>query len=716
MERNTFRTIILSAAFLHCISIFPADNYTSYVDPRIGTGGHGHVFYGANVPFGFVQLGPTQHTRGWDWCSGYHHSDSILIGFSHLHLSGTGVGELGDILFLPVNDATINEVTFTHDNERCIPGYYSILLDFPKGGQVKTELTATNRTGFHRYSFSSEIDTARINIDLKRGIGWDKMIYCDIHQLSPRKISGCRLSQGWANKQQVFFVAEFSQDVEMRRLNQDTLTQIVFKNKAPMLVKVGLSSVSCENAELNLKQENPGWDFDSIVTKANQLWNEQLGKIKITTNNPSLKKTFYTSLYHTMVAPSTFCDYNGQYYGADGKIHHGTFNNLTTLSLWDTYRAWHPLSTLIHPEMQNDIAQTMLHIYQEQGKLPVWHLMGCETNCMVGNPAIPVLADMILKGFQVDKSLALEAMKKSAGSDKKAYSLLTEYGYIPYDLLPSNESIGKGMEYAIAYGSADKAFPNEGFKRLADSYIHYFDVHTGFMRARAKNGIWRESFDPFAVELNHIKDYTEGNAWQYIWLAPHDVHGLINLFNGKSRFASKLDSLFIVKGDLGADAPPDITGLIGQYAHGNEPSHHVAYLYNYIGQQWKTAQRVREIMETQYHNGIDGLCGNEDVGQMSAWYVLSSIGIYQADPAGGKYLFGSPLFDEIVINVGNGNTFKIVVTNNNDQNIYIQSVRLNGKKHPYSYINFKDIAEGGVLEMEMGMKPSKFGTKQKYCP
>ena len=716
MKTITKSVALLIAVFFSTQFSYAQECFTQYVDPKIGTGGHGHVFLGANVPFGFVQLGPTQHTRGWDWCSGYHASDSLMVGFSHTHLSGTGCGDLGDILFLPVKDVTMRDIRFSHDEETCRPGYFSQRLHYPDGGSVLVELTATKRTGMHRYTFSSDIDTARIVIDLGFGTGWDRISGCHIRQVSPRMIQGCRLSSGWANRQQIYFVAEFSQDVNLSKLNNDTLSVVSCVNHAPLLVKVGLSAVSCGNAALNLMEENVGWDFGTVADNATKEWNRQLGKVRVSTNNDAWKRVFYTSLYHTMVAPSVFCDVNGEYYGSDAKIHQGSFTNLTTFSLWDTYRAWHPLSTLIHPEMQRDITNTMLNIYREQKTLPVWHLMGCETNCMVGCPATIVLADQMLKDFDVDAPLAIEAMRNSVGSHRKAHDLLWEHGYIPYDLDPSNESVGKGMEYAIAYGCAAKVSDDPVFKRLGDSYKQYFDGATGFMRARSSAGRWREMFDPFAAEINHVKDYTEGNAWQYIWLAPHDVHGLVALFKDRKHFISKLDSLFVVTGDLGKDAPPDITGLIGQYAHGNEPSHHVAYLYNFVGQPWKTARLVREIMTTQYHDGIDGLCGNEDVGQMSAWYILSSIGMYQVDPAGGQYVLGSPLFDDVTMDVGGGKTFRVIARNNSEQNMYIQSARLNGRPYPYSYINFKDIVAGGTLELQMGRKPSKFGTKDIYCP
>ena len=690
---------------------------TEYVDPMIGTGGHGHVFLGANVPFGFVQLGPTEPTRGWDWCSGYHYSDSVLVGFSHTHLSGTGCGDLGDVRFLPISDIKQRDVLFSHKDEQCRPGYYSLQLNYPEGGTCQAELTATLRTGFHRYVFSPDVKTPYLLIDLEWGTGWDKVTECKITQTSARKIEGLRHSEGWANNQKLFFVAEFSEDVNLQKLQDDSLSVISWTNRSrPLMVKVGLSAVSIKNAWENLQQENSGWNFNQVAKEANAAWEKELKKIKIYTRDEEQKKVFYTSLYHTMVAPSVFNDVNGDYRGSDGEVHHGDFTNYTTFSLWDTYRAWHPLSSLIHPDRQSDIAETMLRIYKEQGKLPVWHLMGCETNCMVGNPAIPVLADMMMKGFKVDRPLAIEAMKESVGSHPDAHEMLVNFGYVPFGEVSGEESIGKGMEYAIAYGAAYRATGDEYFKPLADSYKHYFDAKTGFMRARDVNGVWHVPFDPYAPELNKIKDYTEGNAWQYIWLVPHDVPGLVSLFGSEENFITKLDSLFVVDSKLTGEAPPDISGLIGQYAHGNEPSHHVIYLYNYVGQPWKTAQRVREAMNTQYHANVDGICGNEDVGQMSAWYILSAMGFYQVEPAGGRYVFGSPLFDKVSMKVGAGKTFTVVAKNNSSENIYIQKAKLNGKDYPYSYIDFKDIQKGGTLELTMGNQPSKFGTEKQYRP
>ena len=695
-------------------------DYTQYVNPFVGTGGHGHVFLGANVPFGHIQAGPTQKKQGWDWCSGYHYSDSVLVGFGQMHLSGTGIGDLGDIALLPVTKNNEREVKFSHKAEYATPGYYAVTL----ANGVRVELTATPRTAFHRYTFPADAKQEQVVLDLSQGIGWDKMTACSMKQEGQNIVVGTRFSTGWAKDQRVFFVAEFSQPITHQVMEGDTLSVLSFQPTGqPLMVKVGISSVSIENARKNLHQESPNWNFNTVVADAQTAWNKELGKIDIQTNNATDKRIFYTSLYHTMTAPSVFNDVNGEYRGADGKTYHGDFTPYTTFSLWDTYRAAHPLMTLIHPEKQRDIAQTMLHIAQQQGRLPVWYLEGNETDCMVGNPGIPVLVDIALKGFEVDKHAVLDAAKKTQLFGDRGLDLLKKYGYLPCDLDPTHETVAKGLEYALADGciarlakalKAEKDY--KYFLKRSQSYRdYYFDKQTKFMRGIDSKGHFREPFDPFKT-IHRADDYTEGTAWQYIWLVPHDVHGLISIFGGDKPFTNKLDSLFIVQGDMGEDASPDISGLIGQYAHGNEPSHHIVYLYDYAGQPWKTASRVREVLNTMYHDNVDGLSGNEDVGQMSAWYILSSLGFYQVEPAGGRYVFGSPLFDEATMNVGKGRTFRIIAHNNSKENMYIQSVKLNGKPYTRSYIDFKDIVCGGKLEFMMGSKPSKFGVKPADRP
>lgn len=680
------------------------DSFTQFVNPYIGTGGHGHVFLGANVPFGAVQLGPTQITRGWDWCSGYHYSDSLIIGFGHMHLSGTGIGDLGDIAFLPTFDAKTYTERFSHDAEYVRPGYYTVRLADSK---ILVELTATQRAGMHRYTYPLSSKQPLLKLNLKQGIGWDKMTKCQLTQENPTTVSGYRLSEGWAKDQRVYFVAEFSRAVKLQEMQADSVGVFSFDDATkPLLVRVGISAVSVDNAKANLKAEIKDWNFDRVAQEADAAWNDELGKIKVETPNLDDKTIFYTGLYHTMIAPSVFSDVNGQYRGSDGKIYQGDFVNYTTLSLWDTYRAAHPLMTIIHPEKQRDIAQTFLHIFQQQGKLPVWHLVGNETDCMVGNPGIPVLADIVLKGFDVDKKAAYHAMRTSSLLDERSLDNLKKFGYIPWNRDSTFETVAKGLEYALADACVAKVAKLLGEKKdyqyffnRSKSYKYYFDKKTGFMRG-VDNGKFREPFNPFHSSHRN-DDYTEGNAWQYTWLVPHDVPGLIKLFGGKRPFVTKLDSLFTISGDLGENASPDISGLIGQYAHGNEPSHHILYMYNYVGQHDKTAEKVREVLKTMYHNDFDGLSGNEDVGQMSAWYILSSLGIYQVEPAGGRYMFGSPLFDKAVVNVGTGKTFTIIAHNNSAKNVYVQQIKLNGRPYKKLYIDYKDIVSGGTLEFFM---------------
>lgn len=738
MHTKTLLITALSILSLSCNDKKPAASYTAYVDQYIGTGGHGHVFMGANVPFGLVQLGPTSIPQSWDWVSGYHISDTTVIGFAHTHLSGTGIGDLSDIVFMPVT-GQVNHSRgsyegydtgmwsyFSRENERCAPGYYATHLD--RYG-VDVELTATPRVGFHKYTFPAGTDDARVVIDLEHGTCWDTPAGSMLRVTGDRTIEGYRYSSGWARDQKIYFTAEFSRPFDSFQLYakntpaegneitaKDAYGEALFGDpgKEPIYVKVALSPVSIENAKLNMQAELSGWDFDKTVTQANDLWNAQLSKIKITTSDESVRRIFYTAMYHTMVAPSVFGDVNGDYRGSDGKNHpDGGFTNYTTFSLWDTYRAAHPLMTIIHPEIVPDIINTMLHIYRQQGKLPVWHFMGCETNTMVGNPGIAVVADAMLKGFEgFDRDLAYEAMKTSAMLDERGMGLLKEYGYIPADLY--NESIATSMEYAIADWAlaqvareTDRQDDFEYFSERARVYRKYFDPETRFMRGLKADGKWREPFNPFH-STHRDDDYTEGNAWQYTWLVPHDVEGLVELFGDMDAFHQKLDSLFVVSGDMGKDASPDISGLIGQYAHGNEPSHHVLYLYTMTGQPWKTADLVRRVLSELYHDLPDGLSGNEDVGQMSAWYILSSLGFYQVEPAGGRYYFGSPVVDEAVINVGGGRTFTIKAPNNSASNKYIQAITLNGKPHDLPYIDFRDIAAGGELIFAMGDKPTKW--------
>lgn len=725
---NLSRIFLIAALGLaSCAQPAADDNLTRYVDPRIGTGGHGHVFVGANVPFGLVQLGPTSIPQAWDWTSGYHESDSTVIGFSHTHLSGTGIGDLFDVTVMPV----VGEVTCARGTEEdpasglwsyadrtkevVRPGYYSVPL--VRYG-ITAEMTATSRVGFHRYTFPAADDAAVI-FDLENGGCWDKATETHIEPSGDSRLVGWRYSTGWAKDQRVWFVAEFSRPFTSFEQVGEHYARVNFATAEgeQLMLKVALSPVSIEGAEANLAAELPGWDFDATAAAADAAWNAQLAKVKITTQDEVAKRIFYTGLYHTMVAPSEFCDVNGDYCGADGAVHrnpgHTTY---TTFSLWDTYRAAMPLMTILHPDRMPDIVNTMLAIADEQGRLPVWHLWGNETDCMVGNPGIPVVADAIVKGIGgFDRERAFEAIRRTAMNPDRGNGLRMKYGYIPCDLF--NEAVAYDMEYALADGAAARAAETLGrgedaryFTERSHSYRNYFDPSTGFMRGRDSRRGWRTPFNPFA-STHRADDYCEGNAWQYTWLAPHDVAGLESCFGSRARMLGKLDSLFTVSSVIeGAETSPDISGLIGQYAHGNEPSHHILYLYTMLGQPWKTAEKVREVLTTLYHDQPDGLSGNEDVGQMSAWYILSSLGMYEVEPAGGRYWFGSPLFDRAEIAVPGG-TFTIVAENNSSENKYIRRVWLNGRPYTKPWIGHEEVMAGGELRFEMDDEPHVW-----YCP
>lgn len=674
---------------------------------------------GANVPFGLVQLGPTEPTRGWDWCSGYYYDDDELIGFGHMHLSGTGIGCLGDVAFLPVKDFKQTSTRFKHEAEKVHPGYYSVQLTDPN---VLVELTATERCGFHRYTFKNGAK-AQLALDLSQCIGWDKLNDCLLTQESATRLTGFRRSNGWAADRRIYFSIDFSQPVTVHRL--DSMERVVVSvadNTKPLLMKVALSPVSIDKAKLNMQAELAGWDFDAAVKQADEAWNRELARIEIQTNDRTKKRIFYTAMYHLMTSCSKFNDVDREYRGADGKVHKADFTNYTTLSLWDTYRAAHPLMTVAFPEMQRDFAQTFLNIYKQQGRLPVWHLMGSETDCMVGNPGAIVLADLTMKGFVEDKELALEALKATQMKNIRSLGLLKEHGYIPWNLDPENETVAKALEYCVADDGVAKVAKLLGktddyeyFFNRSRSYKKYYDPETRFLRAVGTDGKFRLPFNPFFAE-HRTNDYTEGNAWQYTFLVPHDVKGLIKLFGSDKAFMSKLDSLFFVEGWAGDNASPDMSGMTGQYAHGNEPSHHVIYMYNYAGRPDKAAPMLRKMLNEMYLDQPDGLSGNEDVGQMSAWYILSSVGLYQVDPVGGRFVIGSPLFDKATVNVGGGKTFTVVAKNNSDKNIYVQSARLNGKTLKNSYVDFNDIRHGGTLELVMGPKPSKWATTTACRP
>lgn len=732
-----FRYILLISAFVAMTSLSSCRkgeyNPAGNVDPFIGTLAHGHVFPGATTPFGMVQLSPDNGTNGWDWCSGYHYSDSVISGFSHTHLSGTGIGDLADILFLPTMEevrldienqassvARHNRASFSHDNETAEPGYYSVILD----NGVKTELTATPRTGIQRYTCLRD-GTLAVILDLGFAINWDRPVDCFI-SYDGNNIKGFRNSSGWAKMQYLSFATEFSMKPdsilmlksgvpvsgsEVSARNAACVIYFTVKAGGKVVIKTGISATDHAGAMLNLREEASGLNFDKARKLAADAWNENLGVITGVEADPETLKVFYTALYHTMIAPNLYMDADNRYRGTDGKIHTSEgFTNYTVFSLWDTYRAAHPLLTLTRPAMVPDMINTMLNIYRQQGKLPVWSLAGNETDCMVGYHAVPVIADAVKKGFTgFDRNLAWEAVKHSSMMDFRGLNHYRNYGYIPSEL--ENESVAKTLEYciddwciALMAGEMGLKDDSAEYYRRSQFYRNLFDSNTLFMRGRMSDGSWREPFEP--LYSNHREDdYTEGNAWQYTWLVPHDTEGLISLFGSREQFLARLDSLFKIDESVkGEHASPDISGLIGQYAHGNEPSHHIAYLFSMAGQPDMTARTVRKIMSELYTAEKDGLCGNEDCGQMSAWYVFSALGFYPLNPADGKYIIGSPAVTRAVIRNPDGSSFTVIAENNNAANVVPLQVLLNGVPLGRNYIWHHEVTAGGELRFIMGQR------------
>lgn len=718
---------------------------TSYVDPMIGAGGHGHVFVGASVPFGAVQLGPDNFYKGWDWCSGYHYGDSVLIGFAHTHLNGTGIGDLGDVLIMPYTgpvktDKGVETVPgsgyashYSHKNEKVRPGYYSVKLD---DYGIRVELTATERVGFHRYHFPPG-KPAHVIIDLKEGIN-DEATDTYIEQVDDHTFEGRRFSKGWAKDQWLYFAIRTSEPIkdfsvyegntllDGKKGQGKAIKGLIGFDKAPAILqlKVGISPVSPENALANIDAEIPGWDFDAIARQADQKWNSELSRIRVGTPREEDKKIFYTALYHTMIDPMLFNDHNGDYRGADKKVYpHASFQNYTVFSLWDTYRALNPLYTIVQPDRVNDIVQSLLAIYRQQGKLPVWHLEGCETNTMPGISSVQVVAEAYMKGYKgFDAGQAFEAMNNTMKGKENGLNYDQNDEYIPCDRV--SESVARGLEYSISNASIALAAEKMGrqtdydyyYKRF-HNYRQYYDPATGFFRGKLADGEWNPEFNPVKSSNPWIDDLSEGNHWQYLWLVPEDVEGLIRLMGGENTFTTRLDSLFTITAPPDPNAPPDIAGLIGQYAHGDEPGHQTIYLYAYAGQQWKTAEKARFIMKNMYPDNVDGLSGNEDCGQMSAWYILSALGFYPVFPANGGYVLGSPLFDKATITVPGGKTFTVEAVNNSAENKYIQRVEWNGAPYNKSYILHRDIVSGGVLRIFMGRTPNyHFGTAPEDRP
>lgn len=761
------KTLFLLISSLFAICAFAQNDYTKYVDPFIGSGGHGHVFVGASVPYGAVQVGPSNFYKGWDWCSGYNYQDSMIIGFPQLHLSGTGIGDLGDVLIMPyMGDVKLDKgmeterfsgyaSQFSHTNEKVKPGYYRVKLD---DYQIEVELTASERVGFHKYTFPEEAKTfpesertfsegvnasrksnnAHIIIDLKDGIN-DKSTDTYIEQVDKYTIKGYRSSEGWAKKQQVFFAIKSSVPINRFSVYDDTtpvngkkgkgvaMKGLISFDKSPgaVMLKVGISPVSPENALQNIKSEIPDWNFEEIARQADEKWNKELSRIVVETENEADKRIFYTSMYHLMIHPSLFNDYNGDYRGADWKVYKKpSFDNYTIFSLWDTYRAAHPLYTLLDSKRTADFVNSMLDVFDRTGLLPVWHLRGYDTGTMVGLSSFQVIAEAYLKGNTgFDAERAFHALKTTAMSDIRGLDFDRQMKPIPSDVM-KNRPVAMALEYAIGTASIalmaqkmGKTNDYEYFKIRSENYRRYYDKEVGFFRGRMADGSWNPVFDPIKSVRPWAADYAEGNAWQYLWLVPHDVEGLIKLLGGEKAFGDRLDRFFTLSSAGDPDVLIDLTGSIGQYAHGNEPSHHIAYLYAYIGQQWKTARLVRHILNEFYQDRTDGIIGNEDCGQMSAWYIFSSLGFYPVFTASGQYVLGSPLFDKATINLENGKTFTVEAVGNTPENSYIQSVELNGRNYDFSFITHEDILRGGVLKISMGREPNyQFGATETGRP
>ena len=686
------------------------------VNPFIGTGGHGHTYPGATLPFGMVQLSPDTRLEGWDGCSGYHNTDSIIYGFSHTHLSGTGVSDYGDILLMPTSGLIQFDngyktgvengcaSTFSKVTEKASPGYYEVKLE--EYG-IDIRLTATTRVGIHEYTFN-EGGNSNIILDLAHR---DQLLKDSIHFVGNNEVEGIRVSSAWASEQHIYFVAQFSKECKSHILDS-TGTRAAFtfdtKPHEKIVVRVGISATSIEGARKNLEVEAPHWNFDKYLSDAKSTWETALSKIEIEDEDKDKKSIFYTALYHSMIAPNTFSDVDGKYRGMDHKIHESDETTYTVFSLWDTFRAAHPLYTIIEQKKTNEFINTFLSQYRQGGELPIWELAANYTGCMIGYHSVPVIADAYVKGIRgYDAELALEAMIHSAEQDKLGLSSYKSKGFIAAG--DEAESVSKTLEYSyddwciaiMAKGLKQENVFNRFIKR-AQYYKNIFNPEVGFMQSKM-NGGWNTGFDPAEVNFN----FTEANSWQYSMFAPQDISGLIKLYGGNEAFESKLDLLFSTEMELSGRHQVDITGLIGQYAHGNEPSHHMAYLYNYIGKPWKTQERIHQILNEQYSNQPDGLSGNEDCGQMSAWYVLSSMGFYSVTPGLNYYSIGKPHFSKATINLENGNKFKIIANHLSDDNRYIQSASLNGVSFNQSFLYHDTIMQGGEIVFEMGNKPNK---------
>ena len=710
-------------------------DYTLYVNPFIGTDFTGNTYPGAQAPFGMVQLSPDNGLPGWDRISGYFYPDSTIAGFSHTHLSGTGAGDLYDISFMPVTlpykeaEAPLGiHSKFSHEDESAYAGYYQVRL---KDYNINVELTATERCGIQRYTFP-EAQSA-IFLNLKKAMNWDFTNDSYIEKVDSVTIQGYRFSDGWARDQHIYFRTRFSRPFEKmeldttaiikdsKRIGTAVIARFDFNTKEgeQILVNTAISGTSMDGAAKNLQAEVPENDFDKYLAETKANWNRQLGKIEVKGSNEDDKVNFYTALYHSMIAPTIYNDVDGTYYGPDKKVHQADgWVNYSTFSLWDTYRAAHPLFTYTEPERVNDMIKSFIAFYEQNNRLPVWNFYGSETDMMIGYHAVPVIADAYLKGIgDFDAEKALNACVATANLDSyRGIGLYKELGYIPYNVTDhynaENWSLSKTLEYAFddyciaemakKMGKQDIA---DTFYKRSQNYRNLYNPETSFMQPRDDKGHFIKGFK--------ADDYTphicESNGWQYFWSVQHDIDGLIDLVGGKNRFAEKLDSMFTYHPAADAELPLFSTGMIGQYAHGNEPSHHVIYLFNSIGFNERTQYYVAKVMNELYKNEPAGLCGNEDCGQMSAWYVFSAMGFYPVNPVSGKYEIGTPLFPEMQLHLTNGKTFTVLAPNVNKKNIYIQSTKVNGHPYDKTYITHEQIMSGATIEFEMGSTPKTIG-------
>jgi predicted alpha-1,2-mannosidase len=742
--------LLLSFILFFSCSLQQSKRYSDLVNPFIGTSGHGHTYPGATLPFGMVQLSPDTDNQGWDWCSGYHYSDQSIMGFSHTHISGAGGADYGDILLMPFTGKLQTEPgpkdnpdagfrsRFSHQNETANAGYYRVFLD---DYRINAELTCTRRAGIHQYTFPAS-DSSWIAIDLQHGIS-DRVRQATLHIISKTEIAGFRRSQGWNDDQQIYFYARVSRPFDRIKTFQDghigvdgdSLSRLDVKaflgfktgKNEVILAKIGISAVSIDGARRNLDEEMPDWNFTQTRENAQANWDKALRQIRVEGATQKDLQIFYTALYHALITPNLFMDTDGRYRGMDGKIHQADgFKNYTLFSLWDTFRATHPLFTLLRPQDNNDFIRSMLAKYEQSGYLPIWELAGYETGTMIGYHAVPVIADAYMKGLRdFDAGKALLAMKHSAESDVRGLKFYKQTGYVASD--KEHESVSKTLEYAyddwcIAQMAREMGQMNDyqQYMQRALSYQNLFDGANGFMRGRKLNSDWIEPFNPFEV----TRDFTEANAWQYAMFVPHDVYALINLHGGERKFNRMLDRLFTEESRLEGKAQADISGMIGQYAHGNEPSHHLAYLYNYSGQPWKTQERVRQILSTQYADTPAGLCGNDDCGQLSAWYLFSALGFYPVCPGSNEYVIGSPLFEKVTIDIpalandpAGSKTFTISARGASTQNKYIAGASLNGQTYHRNYITHRDLINGGELVLQMASTPSRtWGVQEENRP